>query len=115
MERIYSQERPSLKEAGRVINPVTRTVLINFDVRESEDPQRGKVSYLQVELYPSQLTKAHIINAIIRARYQQQDVEAIQNNYLADMSDVQAKKEFENLQAWRSRAKSIAKEVLGDE
>lgn len=115
MERIYSQERPRLKEVGRTVNPVTHTTLINFDVQVSEDKEQGNYSYLQLELYPSQMNKAHIINAIIRSKYQQQDVEAIQNNYLADMEDIQARQEFGELQQWRAMAKNIAKEVLDEQ
>ena len=70
MTRIYANERPRLKEVGRTVNPVTHTTLINFDVRE-ENSEQGKFSYLQVEMYPSQMNRSAIISAVIRSRFDQ--------------------------------------------
>lgn len=111
MERIYSQEPPRLKEVGRTVNPVTQTTLINFDVRE-EDSEQGKYSYLQVEMYPSQMHRSAIISAVIRAKYDQDEMEAIINNYLENPDDEGALVDIREMQTWRCRAKHIATEAL---
>lgn len=112
MERIYSQELPRLKEVGRNVNPVTQTTLINFDVREEKDSEQGKYSYLQVEMYPSQMRRSAIISAVIRAKYDQDEMEAIINNYLEDPTDEDALLEIHEMQSWRCMAKHIATEAL---
>ena len=111
MTRIYANERPRLKEVGRTVNPVTHTTLINFDVRE-ENGEQGKFSYLQVEMYPSQMRRSAIISAVIRAKYDQDEMEAIINNYLEDPSDEGALADIHEMQTWRCRAKDIATEAL---
>lgn len=112
MERIYSQERPRLKEVGRTVNPVTHTTLINFDVREEQDSEQGKYSYLQVEMYPSQMRRSAIISAVIRAKYAQDEMEAIINNYLEDPTDEDTLADIHEMQSWRKQAKLVAKEAL---
>lgn len=112
MKRIYSQEPPRLKEVGRTVNPVTHTTLINFDVREEKDSEQGKYSYLQVEMYPSQMRRSAIISAVIRAKYDQDEMEAIINNYLEDPTDEEALADIHEMQTWRCLAKQIATEAL---
>ena len=111
MTRIYANERPRLKEVGRTVNPVTHTTLINFDIRE-ENSEQGKFSYLQVEMYPSQMRRSAIISAVIRAKYNQDEMEAIINNYLEDPTDEGALADIHEMQSWRCLAKNIATEAL---
>lgn len=112
MERIYSQEPPRLKEVGRTVNPVTHTTLINFDVREEQDSEQGKYSYLQVEMYPSQMRRPAIISAVIRAKYGQDEMEAIINNYLEDPTDEASTADLHEMRRWRHMAKLVATEAL---
>ena len=112
MERIYSQERPRLKEVGRTVNPVTHTTLINFDIREEQDSEQGKYSYLQVEMYPSQMRRPAIISAVIRAKYDQDEMEAIINNYLEDPTDADVLEDIYEMRRWRHMAKLVATEAL---
>lgn len=51
------------------------------------------------------------IEHLIRLRYSASQVEAIVNNYLADTSNEEYLKEFNEMQEWRKQAKSIAKKV----
>lgn len=111
MTRIYANERPRLKEVGRTVNPVTHTTLINFDVRE-ENSEQGKFSYLQVEMYPSQMNRSAIISAVIRSRFDRDKMEAVMNNYLENPADEEALADFTEMQNWRKQAKAIAKEAL---
>ena len=115
MTRIYANERPRLKEVGRTVNPVTHTTLINFDIREEQDSEQGKYSYLQVEMYPSQMRRSAIISAVIRAKYDQDEMEAIINNYLEDPTDEGALADIHEMQSWRCLAKLIATEALRDD
>ena len=55
--------------------------------------------------------KDTIITQIIREKYSASQVEAIVNNYLSDMSNEEYAKEFNELQEWRKKAKSIARKV----
>lgn len=52
-----------------------------------------------------------IIDTIIREKYSASQVEAIVNNYLADTTNEEYLKEFNDMQEWRKQAKSIAKKV----
>ena len=53
-----------------------------------------------------------LVNYLIRQKYHEQDVEAIVNNYLDDMNNVNHINEFRELQAYRNRCKIKAKELL---
>ena len=53
-----------------------------------------------------------LVNYLVRQKYQEQDVEAIINNYLDDMNNVKHLNEFRELQAYRNRCKIKAKELL---
>jgi len=50
------------------------------------------------------------VSALIRSSYSQDQVEAITQNYLANSKDADAVQAFNDLQAWRARAKQIAKD-----
>jgi len=54
-----------------------------------------------------------VVAAIVRSRFSQDEVEAIQLNFLADASS--GSDEFNALQAWRVMAKRIAREVAEDD
>jgi hypothetical protein len=51
-----------------------------------------------------------LVSSLVRERYSEDDVEAIMNNYLADPEGHKA--DFDELQAWRAKAKQTAKEVI---
>ena len=53
------------------------------------------------------------VNHLIRQKYSADQVEAIINNYLSDMSNVKHKKEFDDLQEFRKECKQRAKKELG--
>lgn len=50
------------------------------------------------------------VSALIRSSYSQDQVEAITQNYLANSKDADAVQAFNDLQAWRAKAKQIAKD-----
>ena len=53
-----------------------------------------------------------VINDLFRQRYSQDKVEAINNNYLDDMTNEEHIKEREDMKAYRKECKRVAKEVL---
>lgn len=63
-------------------------------------------------MYPSQMRRPAIISAVIRARYDQDEMEAIINNYLENPTDEDALADIHEMQSWRRQAKLIATEAL---
>ena len=53
-----------------------------------------------------------IISAIIRAKYSADEMEAITNNVLADITDRNAREEHRAMQQWRMKAKQWATELM---
>ena len=53
-----------------------------------------------------------VINDLFRQRYSQDKVEAINNNYLDDMTNEEHIKERDDMKAYRKECKRVAKEVL---
>ena len=96
---------------------------INFNVveehREAEDGSRNTVYvYNMVEIRRklpvivpfTQDDYPMLVSSLVRERYSEDDVEAILNNYLADPEGHKA--DFDELQAWRVKAKEVAREVI---
>lgn len=96
---------------------------INFNVveehREAEDGSRNTVYVYNMVEIPrklpvivpfSQDDYPMLVSSLVRERYSEDDVEAIINNYLADPEGHKA--DFDELQAWRVKAKEVAREVI---
>lgn len=64
--------------------------------------------YESVDLEPGFWSKGDVIDAIVRSRYPQARMEAINNNYLDDPENEQYIAEREEMKAWRRHAKEIA-------
>lgn len=58
---------------------------------------------------------AHIVSRIIKARYDDDQREAISFNYQNDPTDEEHSREMDELQAWRANAKEVARRILGME
>ena len=54
-----------------------------------------------------------LVDALINIKYSPDAMTAIINNYLLDQDNVDAKSEFNEMQAYRKEAKAIAREILG--
>ena len=101
---------------------------IKFEVVED-----GETAERNVTLKPGVWNKAAIVSALIRAVYSQDEMEAINNNRLALLTDMMdalksdgligavkvireqseiAKAEYETMQKWRATAKKWANELL---
>lgn len=96
-------------------------VRINFDVErvEKEFPSmdgeeiiKRKIWEAYVVRLDAPLTRSRIVDAIVTAGYPNDVMQAVQNNYLADPEDEDAKAEMDDMQAWRVKAKQVADEVM---
>ncbi len=97
-------------------------VRINFDVEQVEkeiqpmggegDPVVRTVWMANVVRVEEPLTRGRIVDAIVTAGYPSDVMQAVQNNYLANQKDAEAKAEMDAMQAWRTHAKQVADEVL---
>lgn len=51
------------------------------------------------------------VNAIVTAKYPNDVMQSVVNNYLLDPTNDKAKKEFEDMQQWRKEAKEYANDI----
>ena len=81
-----------------------------FSVYEKQD--NGTYKYQIYTLKPAVLDYDSIVNAIISKEYPNDKMQAIINNYLLDPSNEDTTKEFNDMQAFRKKAKDWAKDLL---
>ena len=74
----------------------------------------GEEENYEVTVPLAQWDYAHIVSLIIKARYDDDQREAISFNYQDDPANEEHAREMEELQEWRALAKATAHEVLGD-
>lgn len=107
---------PAAVTFTKVVGIKQRT--INFDVKELED---GSFQWASVELGIGEWDYGSIVKAIIYAKYQADEIEAINSNIVRLMFDessvsedkaIEYRQEAQELQAWRDHAKELAKEFL---
>lgn len=97
---------PPLVSARRDLGQNIFTVA--FDINETADGYEFETA----ELPPGMWRKDLIISAIIRAKYSADEMEAITNNVLADITDRNAREEHRAMQQWRMKAKQWARELM---
>lgn len=81
-----------------------------FSVYEKQD--NGTYKYQTYTLKPAVLDYDSIVNAIVSKEYPNDKMQAIINNYLLDPSNEDTTKEFNDMQAFRKKAKDWAKDLL---
>lgn len=81
-----------------------------FSVFDKQDD--GTYKYQTYTLKPAVLDYDSIVNAIIAKEYPSDKMQAIINNYLLDTSNEDTTKEFNDMQAFRKKAKYWAKDLL---
>lgn len=104
--KMQSETLPPLVRARRDLGQNIFTVA--FDITETDNGYE----YRTAELPPGVWRKDLIISAIIRAKYSADDMEAITNNVLADITDRNAREEHRAMQQWRMMAKQWARELM---
>lgn len=101
-----SETLPPLVSARRDLGQNVFTVA--FDIERTAEGYE----YETAELPPGVWRRDLIISAIIRAKYSSDDMEAITNNVLADISSKKARDEHRAMQQWRMKAKQWATELM---
>ena len=81
-----------------------------FTIYDKQD--NGTYKYQTYTLKPAVLDYDSIVNAIISKEYPNDKMQAIINNYLLDSSNEDTTKEFNDMQAFRKKAKDWAKDLL---
>lgn len=87
-------------------------VTVYIDAEPSDNGYEVEGVHLQMTDTPDY---ASVINALIRYKYPQDEMEAIINNYLLDAGDEGAMQKWNEMQEWRKKVKAFAKEVFGHE
>ncbi len=88
-----------------------KTVLISFDEQEVQVEESIMYEYESVRMDKS-ITYSKVVSAIINDRYSNDAMQAVVNNYLKDPSDAERKQEFDEMQDWRDKAKSVARQIF---
>lgn len=86
---------------------------LNFDVRQTPDGRYEAESVVVTTRDPlSKDDYPAIVTAIIRSRYSADEMEAVSNSYMSNVSDMVAAAAFTEMQRWRGKAKEVAREVV---
>ena len=105
--KIQSDTLPPLVSARRELGQ--NIFIVAFDVTETENGYE----YYTAELPMAGVWRRDlIISAIVRAKYSADDMEAIMNNVLGDISSKKARDEHRAMQQWRMKAKQWATELM---
>jgi hypothetical protein len=85
-----------------------------YEVRYCIDGKNGlgESSSKSVILPPGIPTKDELINAFVRDKYSADQMEAIANNYMLNLSDMNYAAKFIEMQQWRGMSKALAYEAL---
>lgn len=115
MNWIYSEERPAARVlAGRRLGQPVWAV--NAFVEVVQDGEDGAYRFISVVLPANVWEKGAIVNALVRARYAADQMEAVNNNYLQALADGQtegeALTEWQQMQEWRRLCKAEAAQIL---
>ena len=84
--------------------------IATFTIFDKQD--NGTYKYQTYTLKPAVLDYDSIVNAIISKEYPNDKMQAVINNYLLDPSNEDTTKEFNDMQAFRKKAKDWAKDLL---
>ena len=112
MNKQVYQNRPTQVETIHSVG--INTTVIRFGVTETEQGfECEEVEYCHKQPL-SEADYGPMVTAIIRSRYDANEVEAILNNYLADSENSDHTAEFQQLQGWRAKAKRVARTIIDD-
>lgn len=111
MKQIYDFEPLPIET---IISTGMMTTVFRLDITKKEDGtyECEEVEYNHKEPITEEKDYGPMVSTLIRARFSQDQVEAITQNYLANSKDADAKKAFNDLQAWRAQAKQIVKDCI---
>lgn len=96
------------QEAPKVVNKKIGNKFYTY-VPFITDESDGVYTWQYVMMQSHNYNYAGLISAIICLKYNNEEELAILNNYLAEPKNTKYKKEFADLQSWRTTAKDYAK------
>lgn len=104
-----------VKELKQLPNRFSKSIelgqqVATFTISDKQDD--GTYKYQTYTLKPAVLDYDNIVNAIISKEYPNDKMQAVINNYLLDPSNEDTTKEFNDMQAFRKKAKDWAKDLL---
>lgn len=103
----YSNQLPEL--VMTYLSLGQQSIVLNIFRQENKDTTNDCLyKYATVSLKPPKLDYKVLMNAIIRLEYSVDDMQTIQNNYLLDQEDEEAKKDFLRMQEYRKESKQEA-------
>ena len=93
-----------------------REYTIAFDIQELEDEQENTQKYNWKEATFSLGTPSYsdLVAAIIKGRYDDNNMAALINNHLLNDGDEEHEAEWKSMQEWRVEAKQLAKTILDE-
>lgn len=93
-----------------------REYTIAFDVQESAEAQENSQKYSWTEATFSLGTPSYsdLVAAIIKGRYNDNDMAALINNHLLNDGSEEHEAEWNVMQEWRAEAKQLAKSILDE-
>jgi len=100
-----------------LVTPEARTLLLCFNETTETTQREGEEESVTTYKYDSARVdktadRGQIIDAIVRSRYTQSQMEALNNNYLDPEHSEEDVEKWNAMQNWRKQAKTIADEVL---
>lgn len=90
----------------------TVTLIDSRTAQQQERMAEDSVSCTRIQFYPWNWSYDAIVAFIVNYEVPSDRMDAIQNNYLLDPTDPEAKAEFDWMQSKRAKAKVIAKEAI---
>lgn len=87
-----------------------RVATVNIDIQELEEG--AGFTYEPVTIPPGKYNYEGVVDTLITHKYPSDKMQAVINNYLASPKAAEPKEEFQQMQAWRTEAKAIARELF---
>lgn len=99
--------------SGFEVTEEAKEMVLRFDFA-AKQVEEGQPAQYDCELVRTSRDADYgtIVSAIINDRYNNDQMQAIVNNYLLDPEEATHKEAMDNMQAWRSHAKTVAAAVV---
>lgn len=117
MEKSITQEhgaqRPPQVAVSWSFGMPSYTVCVDVEEVPCDDADApAEFRWTCIRLAEGRLSYDTLVAALVRTRYPDDAMTAIINNHLLDGNDADIAAEWEEMQAWRREAKTLAKQIL---
>ena len=110
MEKKIYEERPLPFE--ECVSVGVSTTIMRFNIEETENGWECDEAQFNHKEPLTENDYGRMVSYLVRERFSEDDVEAIQQNYI-ESKTTEHKNEFLELKNWRASVKAMAREVLG--